>query len=154
MNSISILRRQEKAAKLNECYCDGPDDHECIDIQRNMQELCFDRANKRHKSKSSSTSSSSSNSSSTSSAEVAVNGDDRGGGGGGGWSDHDRRDPSNNANSEEANRGRNTQRTRPGGDRVGSRVASIHQSVFSPSLVIILSAAASGLVLTLPSPVN
>ncbi|CAG9765962.1 unnamed protein product [Ceutorhynchus assimilis] len=40
-NSISILRRQEKAQKLKMCYCDGSEDYDCHTIQRNMDKLCF-----------------------------------------------------------------------------------------------------------------
>ncbi|XP_011312894.1 growth arrest-specific protein 1 [Fopius arisanus] len=42
-NSIDILSRQEKAAKLNTCLCDGAEDHECREIHRNMNNLCFGR---------------------------------------------------------------------------------------------------------------
>lgn len=41
MNSISILRRQEKAAKLKTCKCDGREDYNCPLIQNNMAKLCF-----------------------------------------------------------------------------------------------------------------
>ncbi|XP_012263320.1 growth arrest-specific protein 1-like isoform X2 [Athalia rosae] len=40
-NSINILRRQEKAAKLNTCICDGAEDYDCKGIHRNMNRLCF-----------------------------------------------------------------------------------------------------------------
>ncbi|KAL1513655.1 hypothetical protein ABEB36_003040 [Hypothenemus hampei] len=40
-NSISILRRQEKAQKLKMCKCDGTEDYNCHGIQRNMDKLCF-----------------------------------------------------------------------------------------------------------------
>jgi len=40
-NSISILRRQEKAAKLDTCRCDGNEDYDCPKIQANMARLCF-----------------------------------------------------------------------------------------------------------------
>lgn len=40
-NSINILRRQEKAAKLNTCICDGAEDFDCKGIHRNMNWLCF-----------------------------------------------------------------------------------------------------------------
>lgn len=40
-NSISILRRQEKAEKLKTCKCDGREDYDCHAIQRNMEKLCF-----------------------------------------------------------------------------------------------------------------
>ncbi|EFX90446.1 hypothetical protein DAPPUDRAFT_93942 [Daphnia pulex] len=48
-NSISILRRQEKAAKLSTCVCDGSEDYDCPSILDNMDRLCF------HKERSSST---------------------------------------------------------------------------------------------------
>lgn len=40
-NSISILRRQEKAAKLNSCECDGHEEYDCPRIRTNMARLCF-----------------------------------------------------------------------------------------------------------------
>ncbi|KAK9886579.1 hypothetical protein WA026_017508 [Henosepilachna vigintioctopunctata] len=40
-NSIAILRRQEKAAKLSTCRCDGTEDFDCLTIQKNMERLCF-----------------------------------------------------------------------------------------------------------------
>lgn len=40
-NSINILQRQEKAAKLTVCKCDGLEDYDCPGIQRNMKKLCF-----------------------------------------------------------------------------------------------------------------
>lgn len=40
-NSISILRRQEKAAKLTTCRCDGYEPYDCPQIQNNMARLCF-----------------------------------------------------------------------------------------------------------------
>lgn len=40
-NSISILQRQDKAAKLNTCRCDGQETYPCRKIQLNMQRLCF-----------------------------------------------------------------------------------------------------------------
>ncbi|XP_034237527.1 growth arrest-specific protein 1-like [Thrips palmi] len=40
-NSISILRRQEKAAKLDSCWCDGREDYDCPAIRANMARLCF-----------------------------------------------------------------------------------------------------------------
>lgn len=40
-NSISILRRQEKAAKLDSCWCDGREDYDCPAIRSNMARLCF-----------------------------------------------------------------------------------------------------------------
>lgn len=41
LNSISILRRQEKAAKLKTCKCDGLEEYDCPQIQSNMARLCF-----------------------------------------------------------------------------------------------------------------
>ncbi|XP_075217513.1 growth arrest-specific protein 1-like [Lycorma delicatula] len=40
-NSISILRRQQKAAKLDTCWCDGREDYDCPRIRTNMAKLCF-----------------------------------------------------------------------------------------------------------------
>lgn len=40
-NSIDILTRQEKAAKLNTCICDGNENYDCKGIHRNMNFLCF-----------------------------------------------------------------------------------------------------------------
>lgn len=40
-NSLSILRRQEKAAKLNTCFCDGAEEYDCKSIHRNMNTLCY-----------------------------------------------------------------------------------------------------------------
>jgi growth arrest-specific protein 1 len=40
-NSISILRRQEKAAKLDSCVCDGHEEYDCPRIRTNMARLCF-----------------------------------------------------------------------------------------------------------------
>lgn len=40
-NSINILRRQEKAAKLKTCKCSGHEDYDCPVIQANMARLCF-----------------------------------------------------------------------------------------------------------------
>ncbi|XP_063585218.1 growth arrest-specific protein 1-like isoform X2 [Penaeus indicus] len=40
-NSISILQRQEKAAKLETCVCDGTEPFDCEGIKRNMARLCF-----------------------------------------------------------------------------------------------------------------
>ena len=44
-NSLNILQRQDKAAKLLECQCDANeqiDSFKCSDIKRNMEELCFE----------------------------------------------------------------------------------------------------------------
>ncbi|XP_056630023.1 growth arrest-specific protein 1-like [Diorhabda carinulata] len=45
-NSINILRKQEKAAKLKTCKCDGFEDYDCHGIQRNMDKLCFHKHSK------------------------------------------------------------------------------------------------------------
>ena len=47
-NSINILRRQEKAAKLNTCFCDGAEEYDCNAIHRNMDELCFNKPSQHH----------------------------------------------------------------------------------------------------------
>ncbi|KAJ8673749.1 hypothetical protein QAD02_005011 [Eretmocerus hayati] len=47
-NSINILRRQEKAAKLNTCFCDGAEEYDCKAIHRNMDELCFNKPHIQH----------------------------------------------------------------------------------------------------------
>ncbi|XP_049877228.1 growth arrest-specific protein 1-like [Pectinophora gossypiella] len=41
LNSIDILRKQEKAAALAACRCDGNEDFDCPRMQRNLQRLCF-----------------------------------------------------------------------------------------------------------------
>lgn len=40
-NSINILMRQEKAAKLSTCLCDGSEEYDCKEIHHNMNSLCF-----------------------------------------------------------------------------------------------------------------
>ncbi len=44
-NSLSILRRQKKAAKLEECHCAEDEyldaEFKCADVKRNMNELCY-----------------------------------------------------------------------------------------------------------------
>ncbi|KAG5878998.1 hypothetical protein JTB14_017408 [Gonioctena quinquepunctata] len=47
-NSINILRRQTKAAKLKTCKCDGMEDYDCHGIQRNMDKLCFHKHSRHH----------------------------------------------------------------------------------------------------------
>lgn len=42
-NSLGILDRQEKAAKLRNCYCDGSENYPCTKIRENTQRLCFGR---------------------------------------------------------------------------------------------------------------
>lgn len=39
-NSLSILLRQEKAAKLASCHCDGHETYDCPKMRQNMQRLC------------------------------------------------------------------------------------------------------------------
>jgi len=46
-NSIAILNRQEKAAKLKNCYCDGTEDYDCRRIKSNMDRLCFRKTKSR-----------------------------------------------------------------------------------------------------------
>lgn len=42
-NSLAILLRQEKAAKLASCRCDGREDYDCARIRDNMARLCLHR---------------------------------------------------------------------------------------------------------------
>ncbi|KAF4526774.1 hypothetical protein B566_EDAN012314 [Ephemera danica] len=42
-NSLAILLRQEKAAKLASCRCDGREDYDCPRIRENMARLCLHR---------------------------------------------------------------------------------------------------------------
>jgi len=44
-NSLGILLRQESAAKLNTCQCDGSEDYECLAIRNNTDRLCFSKGN-------------------------------------------------------------------------------------------------------------
>lgn len=37
----SFLSPQEKAAKLDSCWCDGREDYDCPAIRANMARLCF-----------------------------------------------------------------------------------------------------------------
>lgn len=41
INSIEILRKQEKAAALTVCQCDGTEDYDCPTMQENLARLCF-----------------------------------------------------------------------------------------------------------------
>lgn len=41
LNSIEILRKQEKAAALTVCQCDGNEDYNCPRMQSNLERLCF-----------------------------------------------------------------------------------------------------------------
>lgn len=41
MNSISILKRQPRASKLENCFCDGSENYNCLQIKANMENLCF-----------------------------------------------------------------------------------------------------------------
>nr|CAH7737692.1 unnamed protein product [Callosobruchus chinensis] len=47
-NSVNILHRQEKAARLFQCQCDGKEEYDCLAIQRNMNKLCFAKHTKHH----------------------------------------------------------------------------------------------------------
>ncbi|XP_053614608.1 growth arrest-specific protein 1-like [Plodia interpunctella] len=40
-NSITILRKQEKAAALTSCKCDGNEEYDCPKMQSNFARLCF-----------------------------------------------------------------------------------------------------------------
>eukprot|EP00096_Caligus_rogercresseyi_P002749 TRINITY_DN1501_c0_g1_i1.p1 TRINITY_DN1501_c0_g1~~TRINITY_DN1501_c0_g1_i1.p1 ORF type:complete len:342 (+),score=107.29 TRINITY_DN1501_c0_g1_i1:82-1107(+) len=42
-NSISILKRQQAASKLETCFCDGSEAYDCPTIKRNMEELCTEK---------------------------------------------------------------------------------------------------------------
>ena len=42
-NSLSILYRQPKAAKLINCSCEGNEEFDCVKIRRNTERLCFNR---------------------------------------------------------------------------------------------------------------
>ncbi|XP_008545097.1 growth arrest-specific protein 1 isoform X1 [Microplitis demolitor] len=42
-NSLEILMRQDKAADLKTCVCDGREDYDCRGIHRNMHLLCFNK---------------------------------------------------------------------------------------------------------------
>ena len=45
-NSLNILQRQEKAAKLLQCQCgfdEKIEDFQCSDIKANMENLCFEK---------------------------------------------------------------------------------------------------------------
>ena len=42
-NSRSILYRQEKAAKLINCACEGNEEFDCVTIRQNTERLCFNR---------------------------------------------------------------------------------------------------------------
>lgn len=41
LNSIEILRKQEKAAALTVCQCDGNEDYDCPKMHSNLARLCF-----------------------------------------------------------------------------------------------------------------
>jgi len=41
-NSLDILNRQEKAAKLKTCYCEGSEDFDCQTIKESTEQLCQD----------------------------------------------------------------------------------------------------------------
>ncbi|CAD6225305.1 GSCOCG00005612001-RA-CDS [Cotesia congregata] len=42
-NSLNILLRQDKAASLKTCVCDGREDYDCRGVHRNMHILCFNK---------------------------------------------------------------------------------------------------------------
>lgn len=48
LNSIDILRRQDKAAKLSTCKCDGFEEYDCPKVQTNMARLCFHKTKQMH----------------------------------------------------------------------------------------------------------
>ncbi|XP_047522162.1 growth arrest-specific protein 1-like [Pieris napi] len=48
LNSIEILRKQEKAAALTACRCDGNEDYDCPRMQSNLAKLCFHKHLKNH----------------------------------------------------------------------------------------------------------
>ncbi|XP_038211347.1 growth arrest-specific protein 1-like [Zerene cesonia] len=48
LNSIEILRKQEKAAALTACRCDGNEDYDCPRMQSNLARLCFHKHSKNH----------------------------------------------------------------------------------------------------------
>ncbi|XP_018023750.1 uncharacterized protein LOC108679606 [Hyalella azteca] len=48
-NSISILQRQEKAARLEACECDGSEPFDCHNIKKNMARLCFHKLSEEEK---------------------------------------------------------------------------------------------------------
>ncbi|CAH0724396.1 unnamed protein product, partial [Brenthis ino] len=47
-NSIEILRKQDKAAALTACHCDGNEDYDCPRMQNNLARLCFHKHLKNH----------------------------------------------------------------------------------------------------------
>jgi len=42
-NSIAILKKQDKAAKLDSCRCSGKEEFDCPRIRTNMARLCFNQ---------------------------------------------------------------------------------------------------------------
>lgn len=42
-NSLSILYRQPKAAKLINCSCEGNEEFDCVKIRQNTERLCFNK---------------------------------------------------------------------------------------------------------------
>ncbi len=48
-NSLSILYRQPKAAKLRTCVCDGSEDYRCSELQANTDRLCYGDHSHRHR---------------------------------------------------------------------------------------------------------
>ena len=47
-NSLSILYRQAKARKLQNCYCDGEQRHLCERVRRNTEHLCLSTRYRHH----------------------------------------------------------------------------------------------------------
>ncbi|CAH2984554.1 unnamed protein product [Chilo suppressalis] len=47
-NSIEILMKQEKAAPLTACQCDGMEDYDCPRMQSNLDRLCFRKPHETH----------------------------------------------------------------------------------------------------------
>lgn len=48
-NSIEILMKQEKAAPLTTCQCDGNEDYDCPRMQSNLERLCFRKPHEGHR---------------------------------------------------------------------------------------------------------
>ncbi|KAK7584303.1 hypothetical protein V9T40_005266 [Parthenolecanium corni] len=42
-NSIAILKKQKKSAKLDSCRCTGREDYNCVEIRMNTARLCFNQ---------------------------------------------------------------------------------------------------------------
>ncbi|KAL4714935.1 hypothetical protein ACJJTC_003086, partial [Scirpophaga incertulas] len=48
-NSIEILMKQEKAASLTACQCDGMEDYDCPRMQNNLDRLCLRKNHEAHR---------------------------------------------------------------------------------------------------------